>query len=212
MKSILVLMLGLVFSVGVLAQPAAPAEDPATTKAEKSAAASGGSEKAEPAKSATAKSGAGTTKTRIELTPKTKAPAAKATKKDAKAEAKKKEDEIGKIEGIEIARSGNRYLGIQLVDGKFKLTFYNEKKKPVAPDVSRAALRWDPKYKLGLERTILLPSGPASLASEKFVRPPYNFKLTIVLLKDAPDVAPPADGAAEPAEGGSETHVIDFRQ
>ena len=132
--------------------------------------------------------------------------APKDAKQDAKKDAKKKEDEIGKIDGIEIARSGNRYLGIQIVGGNFKLNFYDEKKKPVAPDVARAVLRWDPKYKLGMERVVLTPGGGAnSLTSEKFIRPPYNFKLTIVLLGEAAD-------SSDGAEPGGETHVIDFRQ
>ncbi len=155
---------------------------------------------------------------RIELkAPPAKAGTAAAEKaaKDAKAAKaakdaiKKKEDEIGTIEGITIPRSENRFLGIQLVEGKFKLTFYNNKKKPVAPDVSRAVVRWDPKYKVGLERTVLTASGPHALTSDKFVRPPYNFKLTIVLLRDTPDIPPPAESATEPV---GETHVIDFRQ
>lgn len=129
-----------------------------------------------------------------------------APKKDAgKKKDAAKEDEIGKIDGVEIARSGSRYLGIQIVDGKFKLGFYDAKKKPVAPDVDRAALRWDPKYKLGMERVVLTPGGgPNFLTSEKFVRPPYNFKLTIVLIG--------GENAAEGEEPAGETHVIDFRQ
>jgi hypothetical protein len=92
------------------------------------------------------------------------------------------------------------------VDGNFRLSFYNDKKKPVAPDVGRAVLRWDPKYKLGMERAVLTPGGgPNLLTSPKFVRPPYNFKLTIVLLGADAD----GEGEGEPV---GETHVIDFRQ
>lgn len=130
----------------------------------------------------------------------------KAAPKEPKKDAKKKEDEIGKIDGMEIARGGNRYLGIQIVGGKFKLSFYDAKKKPVSPDVARAALRWDPRYKLGMERVVLTPGGgPNSLTAEKFVRPPYNFKLTIVLLGEAA-------GNPESVEPAGETYVIDFRQ
>lgn len=147
------------------------------------------------------------TPARIELAPgakkDAKADAKKNAGKAAKPEAKKKEDEIGTVEGMAIPR-GEGFLGLQLIDGKFKLTFYNAKKKPVAPDVGRAALRWDPKYKVGIERAMLLPAGAHALASEKFVRPPYNFKLTIVLLKDNAEVA-------EGAEPGGETIVVDFK-
>src|SRR6185369_3034615 len=66
-----------------------------------------------------------------------------APKKDEKKKddgKKKKDDEIGKIEGIEIPH-GKGFMGIQLVNGTFKLSFYDAKKKPTAPDVTRAALR-----------------------------------------------------------------------
>lgn len=133
-------------------------------------------------------------------------PPAKKEAESAKTAPAKKEDEMGKIEGLEIARSGNRFLGLRIVDGNFRLGFYDAKKKPVPPDVERAVLRWDPKYKLGIERAVLVPGGgPNMLTSEKFVRPPYNFKLTIVLLGGE------AKGGDD-AEPAGETHVIDFRQ
>lgn len=123
--------------------------------------------------------------------PAAKAPAAKAVKK---------EEPPPKIEGITIPR-GKNFLGIQIVNGTFKLSFYDEKKKPVPPDVSRAVLRWDPKYKVGKERLLLGPGEDGkSLSSPKNIRPPYNFKLYITLLKEASE-------AEEPA---GETFVIDF--
>lgn len=115
---------------------------------------------------------------------------------EAKAEAP------AKIEGMEIPRGDGRYLGLAIVDGKFRLSFYDAKKKPVAPDASRAALRWDAKYKVGLERIVLMPGEGNVLTSERFIRPPYNFKLTIVLLGDT-------SGGNEPA---GETYVVDFHQ
>lgn len=131
-------------------------------------------------------------------------PAAKDAKNDAKADAKKKkEDEIGKVEGMEIARSGGRFLGLQIVDGKFKLNFYDAKKKPLAPDVALVALRWSPNYK-GIERVVLTPGGKNSMTAEKIVKPPYLFRLTIVLLK----TATPTGGEDAPGE----TYVVDFRQ
>jgi hypothetical protein len=120
-----------------------------------------------------------------------------------KAADKGKKEEPAKIEGVEIARGeGKGYLGVQIVNSTFKINFYDAKKKPVAPDVARAALRWDPKYKVGEERVILNPS-EKSLASPKNIRPPYNFKLFITLFKE------PAEGA-DPVV--SENYVIDFRQ
>lgn len=107
-----------------------------------------------------------------------------------------------KIEGQEISRGELGFLGVQVAEGKFKLNFYDKQKKPIKPDVVRAALRWDPKYKVGMERLTLSTAGESWLTSERVIRPPYNFKLFIVLVKDT-------------AAGGDpvgETYTIDLRQ
>lgn len=115
----------------------------------------------------------------------------------------KKDEKPAKIEGIEIPRGPKGYMGIEIVNATFKLSFYDTNKKPVAPDVDRAALRWDPKYKVGEERVVLVPAGDAkALTSPKNIRPPYHFKLFITLLKDAAEGQPPVN----------ETFTIDFRQ
>ncbi len=102
----------------------------------------------------------------------------------AKGDAKK--DEMGKIEGIEIKR-GDGYLGIELVGGTFKLSFYDAKKKPVTPNVVRANLTWKVRYQPNPEKAVLTSDGKA-MTSTKVVKPPYAFSLSIVLVKtDAPD-------------------------
>lgn len=114
-----------------------------------------------------------------------------------------KAEELPKIEGMEVARAGGGFLGVAITGGTFKISFYDAKRKPAQADVSRALLRWDPKYKQGSERVVLTLSGDGkALASAKTIRPPYAFKLFITLLKDAA-------GAEEAAAG--ETLVIDFR-
>ena len=108
-----------------------------------------------------------------------------------------------KIEGMEVARAGGGYLGVAIVGGTFKISFYDAKRKPVQADVSRALLRWDPKYKQGAERVVLtLGADGKSLASAKTIRPPYAFKLFITLLKN--------EAGTEDASAG-EVLVVDFR-
>lgn len=122
----------------------------------------------------------------------------------AKADAKK--EAAPKIDGITIARPNGQFLGIALEGGTFKLSFYDEKKKPVPPDVTRAAARWNPNYKQGSERIILnLSADGKALVGAKPVRPPYAFKLFLTLLKAAPEAG------GEGAEQAAETHVVDFR-
>ena len=108
----------------------------------------------------------------------------------------KKDDEMGKIEGIEIKR-GDGFMGIQLVNGTFKLSFYDAKKKLVASDVTRANLTWKVKYQPNPEKTVLMPDGKA-LTSAKAVKPPYTFSLSITLVK------------GEAADAPVENFAVDF--
>lgn len=115
--------------------------------------------------------------------------------------AKKKEDAMGKVEGVEVKR-GSGYFGVELVGGNFKITFYDAKRHVIAAPVNRAALRWPVNYRPADERTVVNVSADGkSLSSSKAVKPPYVFKLFITFL---------ADGADE-AGAGTETYSIDFR-
>ena len=113
--------------------------------------------------------------------------------------AKKPEPE-GKIAGLAVARPNGGFLGILVEDGKFKISFYDSKKQPVAADVARAAARWPVHYKVFDERTVLNPTADGmALTSPEFVRPPYNFKLYLSLFAEGSDEA-------------VEHYVIDFKQ
>ncbi len=128
--------------------------------------------------------------------------AAPAAKGGGKAAATKKEEPPPKMEGQEVSRGESGFMGVEIKDGRFVIHFYDKEKKPMTPDVARIALRWDPKYKLGMERVVLGPGPENTMTSERFIRPPYNFKLFIVLVK----------GGADEADAAGETYTIDFRQ
>ena len=102
-----------------------------------------------------------------------------------KPEEKKKEPEPT-IPGLTVARTSAGFLGIELVQGNFKVSFYDAKKKPVAADVAMAVARWTVKYnKSGDDRALLSLSGDGlSLMGDKIVRAPYNFKIYLSLFKD----------------------------
>lgn len=124
-----------------------------------------------------------------------KVPAAPVKKDDKK----KKADEMGKIDGLVIVR-GAGFLGVQIVNGVFKLTSYDAKKKPVAADFTRVALRWPVSYQPNPERTLLTPGGGiGAFTSEKVVKPPHAFKLFITLIK------------GEAADAPVENLTVDFR-
>lgn len=127
-------------------------------------------------------------------------PAVPAKGKDAAKPGVKKEEPMGKIEGTELARPNGLFLGLTLAEGKFKLTFYDKKKKPTKVDVTRGLARWPNIHGPGDNRAVLNSDGVNSLVGAQFVRPPYVFKLYLTLLNGDGD-------AAEVVE----TYVVDFR-
>ena len=129
--------------------------------------------------------------------------AAAAPKRAAEA-ATKKDEPPAKIEGMEIARGDAGFMGLQIVDGNFKLSFYDMKKKPLLPDITRAVLRWQPTYQKAEERVVLERSSDGKyLTSPRIIRPPHAFKLYMTLFKE------PAPGTEAVA---AENYVIDFAQ
>ncbi len=107
------------------------------------------------------------------------------------------DEKEGTIAGTAVPRAQGGFIGIEVKNGSFRMTFYNEKKKPVPADKASAVLRWPVHYQPNNERTELLPTDdPAVLASDYPVKPPHAFKLHISLLSPStPDV---------------ESYVIDF--
>jgi hypothetical protein len=104
---------------------------------------------------------------------------------DPKAATVKKEvkkEELPKIPGTEIPRPNGTFLGLEVVGGNFKLTFYDKKKKPMTVDVTRATARWPNPRSPGDNRTVLNGSGTA-LVGQKPVLPPFNFNVFLTLLK-----------------------------
>ncbi len=121
-------------------------------------------------------------------------------KTPAKKEEKKAEEP--QIPGVTIARPNGTFLGLELVGGKFKLSFYDSKKKPMAVDVTRATARW-PNTRSGTPsdyRTVLNVSGTA-LVGERTVLPPHVFNAVYITL---------LQGEGDGAKAG-ETYVVPFR-
>lgn len=115
---------------------------------------------------------------------------------------KKSDDKAeSKIPGLVIPRANGGFLGLEIdTNSHFKLSFYDAKKKPAAPDVSSATIRWTPAGKKGI-LFVGLGSGDdgTSLAASKFVQKPWAFKLTLLLF---------AQGNDNPVE----TYSVDFSQ
>jgi hypothetical protein len=90
------------------------------------------------------------------------------------------------IPGTVLTRPDDKgYLSLALEGGSLKLTFYNKDKQPVAPDVARAAARWNPKQTQGEEHAVLNPdSDGQSLKGNRFVQPPFPLQIFITLLNE----------------------------
>ena len=126
-----------------------------------------------------------------------KAPVAKAA--PAKKEEKKKE-ELPKIPGTVINRADGTFLGLEVVGGNFKLTFYDKKHKPMAIDVTRAVARWPNPRSPGDNRTVLNGSG-TSLVGAKPVLPPYTWNVYLTLLVGEGDEAKAVENYTVPFRG-----------
>jgi hypothetical protein len=118
--------------------------------------------------------------------------------KPAPAPAPEVAEEEPKLPGSVISRPGGGFLSLSLEGGNFKLSFYDEKKKPVAADAVRATTRWDPVNKVGDVRSVLNPTGDGTaFVGNVVVRPPYVFKVYVTLIG--------------PEDKAIESHVVDFR-
>jgi hypothetical protein len=93
------------------------------------------------------------------------------------------DDKEGTISGLAIKRSADGWLGIEIKDNCFRMTFYNDKKKPVPANRPSAVLWWPVHYQPNVERTELTPTDDPSVFTSLYpVKAPYVFKLHITLL------------------------------
>lgn len=126
-------------------------------------------------------------------------PVKSADPKAAPATKEVKKEELPKIPGMEIVRPNGTFLGLEVIGGNFKLTFYDKKKKPMTVDVTRATARWPNFRSPGDNRTVLNGNGTALVGSKPVV-PPLTFNVFLTLLK----------GEGEEAKA-VETYTVAFR-
>lgn len=105
-----------------------------------------------------------------------------------------------KIPGAVIPRANGTFLGLEVVGGNFKLSFYDKKKKTMAPDITRATARWPNPRSPGDNRTILNPSGGALLGNKPVV-PPLTFTVYVTLLQGEGDEAKAVESFVVPFRG-----------
>ena len=86
-----------------------------------------------------------------------------------------------KSPGMTLNRANGTFLGLEVANGFFKLSFYDKKKKPMAPDVTRVAMRWPNQRARGDIHAVMNPSGN-SLVSTQRAETPVNYKIFLTLL------------------------------
>ena len=99
------------------------------------------------------------------------------------------------IPGMTIDRGGEKgFLGLEIKNGNFLLSFYDKDKDLKQADRKQAVMRWRVKYMKGDERTILNLDGKGSvLTSPYVVKPPHSFMLFVTLLEHddgSPEASP----------------------
>jgi len=110
-----------------------------------------------------------------------------------------KKVEEPKIPGYNITRANGTFLGLEVIGGNFKLSFYDKKKKAMAPDVLRGTARWPNVRGPGDNRTVLNPNGTA-LTGSKPVIPPFTFNVYLTLMQKEGE-----------EEKSVESYVVPFR-
>jgi hypothetical protein len=102
--------------------------------------------------------------------------------------------------GKNLPRENGGWLNVEATGAQLIVKFFDADKKPVAPDVDRAAARFRYAGKSSITRTVLNRDGD-SLASPGNVRPPHNFLVTLTLLQGG-------DGSEDAVEGAE---ILNFK-
>lgn len=119
----------------------------------------------------------------------TKQPDAKAGKAASAAKGAAKQEEAT-IPGQVINRGDGTFMSLSLQGTNFRLTFYDENKKQMKANVTRATARWPNPRAPGDNRTVLNPTGDGmALVGAKPVLPPFNFNVFLTLLQGEGDTA-----------------------
>lgn len=118
-----------------------------------------------------------------------------------------------KLEGVVVERTGGGYMTLSMEGPRAVLRFYNEKKKPVPPDVDRAFVKFRLSGRRPENRTLLPSEDGMYLRHGRPLRPPFVFKAYISLVKesDADDADQDFDEDDEDAEVVStERYEVDY--
>ena len=83
--------------------------------------------------------------------------------------------------GKNIPRKQGGWLNVEFPGPSMTVKFFDAEKKPVAPNVVRASVRFRYGYKSDINRTVLNRDGDA-LVSPGNVQPPHNFLVTLTLV------------------------------
>lgn len=103
------------------------------------------------------------------------------------------------IPGITLVRPDGTFIGFEADGGKFKLSFYDKKKMPMAVNVDGGLARWKNIRGPGDIRSPLSVGGTSMITAKPAI-PPFNFNVYITLLK----------GEGESAKA-VEDYVVQFR-
>ncbi len=128
---------------------------------------------------------------------------AQTTNQPAKNDTKKKPEPEPKIPGVTIPRANGTFLGLEVADNRFKLSFYDKKKKPMAPDVTRATARW-PNTRSAVKafnRSVLNPGTPTAFIGSNPVQPPFVGNVFLTLLQGDGDDAQAVETYSVPFHG-----------
>ena len=95
-------------------------------------------------------------------------------------------DAIAEMEGLVVKRPAETYMQVVLVEARFVFNFFDEKLKPVDPDVDRITVRIKRRQpRQRVQRTVAIPTeGIRGLRAPLAIKAPYVFQANVSLMRD----------------------------
>jgi hypothetical protein len=91
--------------------------------------------------------------------------------------------------GINLPRDGGGWLNVLVRSNRMVVTFFNDRKVPVAPDVHHGLAQYDQATRGDHRTPLRLSKDGRRLVSPTDVEPPHEFRVTLALFNSGPGKA-----------------------
>jgi hypothetical protein len=87
--------------------------------------------------------------------------------------------------GLWLKRDDGRFLQIFIQGNQIQVHFFDADRQPIPRDVLQAVIHYTPPHQLARESVPMQPAKEGDhLETRRFIRPPFNFRFSLVLFRD----------------------------